>query len=75
MHERGLQAVHKVHALGNITSPSPSQLERDIRSAFFLLMKYFEESSSMAKLCDNDWMSLVSRRTHKEHKVWMTYLR
>lgn len=35
-------------------------------------MEHFEQSSTVAELCDYDWMALVCCRTHEEHEVWVT---
>ena len=37
-----------------------------------LFMQDLEQSSTVAELCDYDWVSFICCSTHKKHQIWMT---
>lgn len=46
--------------------------ECDMRYGPSLFVQDLKQSSTMAKLCDYDWMPFVCCGAHEEHKIWMT---
>lgn len=64
--------MHEMHTFGYIQGHFVPLFEGDMRNRRFLLVKHFEQSSTMTELCDYDWVALVCCRTHEEHEVWVT---